>query len=392
VRLVRIAGFDENPCCGTHVANTAEAAPILLGRAERVRGALRVELRAGDRSLAEVRRQRGILEGLCRASGAGPLELAGWAAATLADVKELRRELTAARETLAGFEARDLAAGAAPCGPVRVVARVLEDRAGAALRDLARELSRGPGLIAILGAMDDGRPGLVVARADGVPIDARQVLAAAAAVLGARGGGRPELAQAGGGDPARLKDAVERAAAECDRLLAAGAQGEGRSGIAVRPARTAIEDARVICRFIRELAAYEREPEAAEATPEGLLCDLEARPRPFECLLAEQGGEPAGFALYFFNYSTWKGRPGLYVEDLYVPPPFRGRGIGRALFAELGRIARARGCGRMEWSVLDWNTPAIRFYEGLGAGGMHGWTVYRLSGEALAALAQGGSR
>ncbi|HUT77806.1 MAG TPA: GNAT family N-acetyltransferase [Polyangia bacterium] len=161
---------------------------------------------------------------------------------------------------------------------------------------------------------------------------------------------------------------------------------------AIRSARATIEDAREIHRFIRELADYEREPDAVEATPASLLAGLEAEPRPFECLLAEQGGETAGFALYFFNYSTWKGRPGLYVEDLYVPPLHRGRGIGRALLVELGRIASARGCGRMEWSVLDWNTAAIRFYEAFGAVGMNGWTVYRLAGEPLAALAEGGPR
>jgi GNAT superfamily N-acetyltransferase len=164
------------------------------------------------------------------------------------------------------------------------------------------------------------------------------------------------------------------------------------SEIAIRPARATIEDARAIHRFIGELAAYEREPAAVEATPASLLADLEAAPRPFECLLAERDGEPAGFALYFFNYSTWKGRPGLYVEDLYVLPALRGRGIGRALLVELGRVARDRGCGRMEWSVLDWNAPAIRFYEAFGAKGMRGWTVYRLAGEPLALLAEGGPR
>jgi GNAT superfamily N-acetyltransferase len=160
----------------------------------------------------------------------------------------------------------------------------------------------------------------------------------------------------------------------------------------IRQARADIEDARVIHRFICDLAAYEREPGAVEATPASLLAGLEADSRPFECLLAEQGGEPAGFGLYFFNFSTWTGRPGLYVEDLYVSPALRGQGIGRALLVELGRVARARGCARMEWSVLDWNTPAIRFYEALGAVGMHGWTVYRLAGEPLAALAEGGPR
>jgi GNAT superfamily N-acetyltransferase len=162
--------------------------------------------------------------------------------------------------------------------------------------------------------------------------------------------------------------------------------------LAIRPARADIGDARIIHRFVRELAAYEREPGAVEATPESLLADLEARPRPFECLLAEKEGEPAGFALYFFSYSTWKGRPGLYVEDLYVRPEIRGRGIGRALLAGLGRVARSRGCGRMEWSVLDWNEPAIRFYESLGAAPVRGWAVYRLAGETLAALGAGGSR
>jgi alanyl-tRNA synthetase len=182
-----------------------------------------VELRAGERALAEIRRQRGILDGLVRVTGAGPAELEAWAAATRADVKDLCRELAAAREALAGFEAGALVAAAEDRGSWRLVARVLEERPSASLRDLARELARTPGLIAILGGTCEGKPGLVVARADDVAIDARAVLAAGGAVLGARGGGRPELAQAGGGDPARLQEAAERAAAECARLLAAGA-------------------------------------------------------------------------------------------------------------------------------------------------------------------------
>jgi GNAT superfamily N-acetyltransferase len=111
---------------------------------------------------------------------------------------------------------------------------------------------------------------------------------------------------------------------------------------------------------------------------------------PFECLIGELDGAPAGFALFFQNYSTWTGKPGIYLEDLFVRPEARGRGLGKALLVHLAGIACERGCGRFEWAVLDWNRPAIEFYESLRAKPMAEWTVYRLAGDALRRLAQGG--
>lgn len=147
-------------------------------------------------------------------------------------------------------------------------------------------------------------------------------------------------------------------------------------------------DAALIHRFICELAEYEREPDAVEVTAAELAAQM-AEPRPpFECVLASLDGEPAGFALFFHNYSTWRGRRGLYLEDLYVTPAQRGRGVGKALLDHLAQLAVARGCARFEWSVLDWNTPAIDFYRSLGAVPMDGWTVWRLDGAALAARAR----
>jgi GNAT superfamily N-acetyltransferase len=145
-------------------------------------------------------------------------------------------------------------------------------------------------------------------------------------------------------------------------------------------------DAQTIYQFIKELAEYEREPHAVEATPASLKAQLDLDPSPFECLIAENDGGPVGFALYFLNYSTWKGRSGLFVEDIYVTLDFRGRGIGRQFFSEIGRIARERECGRVEWNVLKWNESAINFYRGLGATGLDEWITYRLTGEALEKL------
>ena len=140
--------------------------------------------------------------------------------------------------------------------------------------------------------------------------------------------------------------------------------------------------------LIRELAAYERLAEQVVAS-EGQLAAALFGPRPAaEALLAELDGAPVGFALYFQNFSTFLGRPGLYLEDLFVRPAARRRGVGRALFVELARLAQARGCGRFEWTVLDWNEPAIAFYRGLGAQPLSDWTVFRLSGEALARAAR----
>jgi GNAT superfamily N-acetyltransferase len=146
----------------------------------------------------------------------------------------------------------------------------------------------------------------------------------------------------------------------------------------------------MILRFIRELAAYEREPDAVVATEAGLLRDGWQEPVRFKALMAEYGGEPVGFALYFWSYSTWVGHHGIRLEDLYVTPPMRGRGIGRALLQRLARIAVDEGCSRLEWDVLDWNTPAIAVYERMGAKIMTEWRIMRLSGDALEALADSG--
>ncbi len=146
-------------------------------------------------------------------------------------------------------------------------------------------------------------------------------------------------------------------------------------------------DATTIHRFICALAAYEREPDAVEVSPERLAAQLASPQPPFECLLAEDDqGRPLGFALYFHNYSTWRGRRGLYLEDLFVPPDLRGRGVGGALLRHLGAIAVDRGCARMEWSVLEWNATAHRFYASLGARPMLEWRTWRLDGEALERL------
>jgi GNAT superfamily N-acetyltransferase len=150
--------------------------------------------------------------------------------------------------------------------------------------------------------------------------------------------------------------------------------------------RATAADAATIHRFICELAAYEREPDAVEATVEGLAAQMSLPVPPFECLMAELDGQPVGFALTFTNYSTWKGRPGLFLEDLFVTPEHRGKGIGLGLLRALAAIAVERGYGRMEWNVLTWNQPAIDFYEALHAEPLDEWRTYRLTGAALAAV------
>src|SRR6266581_1188101 len=153
----------------------------------------------------------------------------------------------------------------------------------------------------------------------------------------------------------------------------------------IRPAH--VEDVPIILELIRDLAAYERAPDEVTATKEQLV-DVLFGTRPVaEVLLAFEGESPVGFAVYFYNFSTWLGRPGLYLEDLFVKPEKRGKGYGRALLVELAKIARDRGCGRMEWAVLDWNEPAIKFYRALGAQPMHEWTVFRLTRDEIAKLA-----
>jgi len=153
----------------------------------------------------------------------------------------------------------------------------------------------------------------------------------------------------------------------------------------IRSAR--VEDVPVILQLIRDLATYERAPHEVTATEEQLV-DVLFRERPAaEVLLAFEGKSPVGFAVYFYNFSTWLGRPGLYLEDLFVTPGKRGKGYGRALLVELAKIARERGCGRMEWAVLNWNEPAIKFYRTLGAKPMDEWTVFRLTPEEIVKLA-----
>jgi len=151
------------------------------------------------------------------------------------------------------------------------------------------------------------------------------------------------------------------------------------------------DDAETVHRFIRALAAYERDPDAVKATPESLREQLAAERPPFECLLAEVSGEPRGFALFFHNYSTWRGRQGLYLEDLFVIESWRGKGLGRRLLAELARLAIDRGCARLDWVVLEWNQPAIEFYQSLRAEVLRGWLPCRLQGDALRALADAGA-
>ena len=153
--------------------------------------------------------------------------------------------------------------------------------------------------------------------------------------------------------------------------------------------RAAAEDAQIVCAFIRELAEYERlEPECF-ATPEALTPTLfAAAPRVF-CDIAETAGSPAGFALWFYSYSTFQAKHGIYLEDLFVRPQLRGKGLGKALMLELARCTLREGCGRFEWSVLDWNEPSIDFYRSLGARAMKDWTVFRLEGRPLERLVGG---
>ncbi|WP_066588388.1 GNAT family N-acetyltransferase [Sphingomonas pruni] len=139
-------------------------------------------------------------------------------------------------------------------------------------------------------------------------------------------------------------------------------------------------------RFVRELAEFEREPDAVKATEESLTQALFGE-RSAEAVIAEQDREPMGFALFFHNFSTWTGRKGLYLEDLYVTPEARGSGVGTALLRHLAGIALDRDCGRFEWAVLDWNTPAIDFYSAMGAESMDEWRIRRVSGDALVKLA-----
>jgi len=153
----------------------------------------------------------------------------------------------------------------------------------------------------------------------------------------------------------------------------------------IRPATPA--DVALILRLVRELAEFEREPDAVEATEDMLATALFGERPAAEAVIAELDGAPVGFALFFQNFSTWTGRPGIYLEDLYVTPAARGSGTGTALLRHLAGIALDRGCGRFEWAVLDWNEPAIQFYRAMGAVGRDEWRVQRVAGDALVKLA-----
>ena len=158
-----------------------------------------------------------------------------------------------------------------------------------------------------------------------------------------------------------------------------------KENFAIRPAKVA--DVPVILELIRALATYERAPNEVTATEKGLTEVLFGEKPAAEILLAFENETAVGFAVFFHNFSTWLGRPGLYLEDLFVRPEDRGKGYGRALLIHLAKIARDRGYGRMEWAVLNWNEPAIEFYRKLGAKPMDEWTVFRLTREGIAKLA-----
>jgi GNAT superfamily N-acetyltransferase len=147
-------------------------------------------------------------------------------------------------------------------------------------------------------------------------------------------------------------------------------------------------DIPLILDLIRALAAYEREPDAVTTTEADLLRDGFGAHPVFECLIAEDGaGEPAGFALFFYNYSTWRGRTGIHLEDLFVLPKFRGLGIGKSLLARVAARAAEQGCVRLQWDVLEWNQTAIDFYQGLGAQFLDEWRIMRVNDEAIQSLA-----
>jgi GNAT superfamily N-acetyltransferase len=146
-------------------------------------------------------------------------------------------------------------------------------------------------------------------------------------------------------------------------------------------------DVPLILQMIKDLAEYERMSDLVTATEDGLRATLFGEHPAAEVVIAFTGTTPAGFALFFHNFSTFVGHPGLYLEDLFIRPEWRGHGIGRELLAHLARVAVERNCGRFEWSVLDWNEPAIGFYKKLGAVPLDGWTIFRVSGDALHRLA-----
>lgn len=157
--------------------------------------------------------------------------------------------------------------------------------------------------------------------------------------------------------------------------------------IHIRPATAS--DAALILRFITELAVYEKAEHEVVATAKDIEASLFCADAPAKSLICEMNGEPVGFCVYFLSYSTWLGKQGLYLEDLYVSPASRGSGAGKQMLRHLAQIACDTGCGRFEWSVLDWNEPAIGFYESIGASAQSEWVRYRLAGDALKAFAEG---
>ena len=155
----------------------------------------------------------------------------------------------------------------------------------------------------------------------------------------------------------------------------------------IRPATA--DDAELILRFITDLAIYEKAEHEVKTDAAGLRDSLFGAGSTSHALVCERDGQPIGYAVYFFNYSTWLGKHGLYLEDLYVSPEARGCGAGKGLLRHLAQIAVGKGCGRFEWSVLDWNQPAIDFYQSFGARPQDEWTTYRLTGQALLDFASG---
>jgi GNAT superfamily N-acetyltransferase len=157
--------------------------------------------------------------------------------------------------------------------------------------------------------------------------------------------------------------------------------------VTVRPALPT--DVPTIVDLVKDLAEYEHSADQVVATNESMLRALfpSSGPPAAEALIGEIDGKPEGLALFFMNFSTWVGQQGVYLEDLFVRPPARGKGLGKALFLEVARISTSRGCTRMDWAVLDWNTSAIEFYKSLGAKGLTEWTIYRLANESLAKVA-----
>jgi len=158
------------------------------------------------------------------------------------------------------------------------------------------------------------------------------------------------------------------------------------ANIEIRPADA--EDSALILRFITDLAIYEKAGDAVIATESDIRQSLFGKDSTTSALICEIDHRPVGFAVYFFNYSTWLGKKGLYLEDLYVSPETRGKGAGKALLKHLAKIAVSNNCGRFEWSVIDWNEPAIKFYQSIGAEPQEEWVAYRLTGTALTDLAE----